>query len=81
MDDYLIQVVMSVIDDSQYGAIPNLSTTMALISMLDDWSLGTDGNGATVRTILSLYMYHLVHHTSTMFILLPKIFREKDHSI
>ena len=55
MDDYLKPVVMSVIENSQYGAIPDSSTTMALIRMLHDWSLGTDGNGATVRTILFDY--------------------------
>ena len=55
MNDYLKPAVMSVIDNSQYRAIPNSSTTMALISMLHDWSLGTDGNGATVRTILFDY--------------------------
>ena len=55
VDDYLKPAVMSVIDDSQYGAIPNSSTTIALNSMLHDWSLGTGGNGATVRTILFDY--------------------------
>ena len=55
MDDYVKPAVMSVIDDSQYGAIPNSSTTMALISMLHNWSINTDGNGATVRTILFDY--------------------------
>ena len=34
VDDYVKPAVMSVIDDSQYGAIPNSSTTMALISKL-----------------------------------------------
>lgn len=60
VDDYVKPAVMSVIDDSQYGAIPNSSTTMALISMLHNWSINTDGNGATVsggtvRTILFDY--------------------------
>ena len=55
MGDFLKPAVMSVIDDSQYGATPNSSTTTALISMLHDWSLGTGGNGATVRTILFDY--------------------------
>ena len=45
--------VMSVLDDNQYGAISNSTTTMVLISMLHSWSLGTDKNGATVRTLLS----------------------------
>ena len=39
----------------QYGTIPKSSTTIALISMLHAWSLGTDGNGATVRTMLFDY--------------------------
>ena len=55
VDDYVKLAVMSVIDDSQYGAIPNSSTTMALISMLHNWSINTDGNGATVTTILFHY--------------------------
>ena len=60
VDDYLKPAVMNVIDDSQYGAIPNSSTTMALISMLHDWSLGTDENGATVRTILCDFIDHSI---------------------
>ena len=38
-----------------YGAIPNSSTTMALISMLHHWFANTDGNGTTIRTILFDY--------------------------
>ena len=56
VDDYLKPVVMRVIDDSEYGAIPNSSTTMAFIRMLHDWFLGTDRKGATVRTILFDYL-------------------------
>ena len=55
VDDYVKQAVMSAIDDSQYGAIPNSSTTMTLISKLHNWSINTDGNCATVRTILFDY--------------------------
>ena len=55
VDDYVKPAVMSIIDDSQYGAIPNSSTTIALISMLHNWSINTDGNGATVSTILFDY--------------------------
>jgi len=33
----------------------NFSTTMALINMLHSWSLGTDGNGGSVRTLLLDY--------------------------
>ena len=56
MDDYIKPAVLKELDHSQYGAIPNSSTTMALISMIHHWSLGTDGNGSTVRTLL--FEYH-----------------------
>ena len=46
VDGFVKPVVMNILDDNQYGAIPNSSTTMALISMLHSWSLGTDGNVA-----------------------------------
>ena len=57
--------VMKILDDNQYGAIPNSSTTMALISMLHSWSLGTDGNGATLRTLLLDYRkaFDLIDHS------------------
>ncbi|EDO37311.1 predicted protein, partial [Nematostella vectensis] len=53
--DFVKPAVLEVIGQDQYGAIPKSSTTMALISMLHAWALGTDGNGATVRTLLFDY--------------------------
>ena len=55
VEDVVKPAVLDVIHGNQYGMIPKSSTTMALISMLHAWSLGTDGNGATVRTILFDY--------------------------
>ena len=55
VDGFVKPAVMNIFEDNQYRAIPNSSTTMALISMLHSWSLGTDGNGATVRTLLLDY--------------------------
>ena len=56
MVEYVVKpAVLDVIRGNQYGAIPKSSTTMTLISMLHAWSLGTDGNGATVRTMLFDY--------------------------
>ena len=56
---------MGVPPEIQYGAIPNSPTTMALISMLHSWSVGTDGNGATVRTLLFDYRkaFDLIDHS------------------
>ena len=51
VEDIVKPAVLDEIHGNQYGAIPKSSTTMALISMLHAWSLGTDGNGVTVRTM------------------------------
>ena len=53
--DYVTPAVLKVIDQNQYGAIPNSSTTTASISMIHRWSNATDGNGAVVRSILFDY--------------------------
>ena len=50
VDGFVKPAVINILDDNQYGAIPNSSSTVALISMLHSWSLGTDGNGATVTS-------------------------------
>ena len=64
VDGYVRPAVMSVLNDNQHGAIPNSSTTVALISMLHSWSLGTDGNGATVRTLLDYRIaFDLIDHS------------------
>ena len=52
---YVKPASLNLIDRSQYGAIPNSSTTKALISMLHHWCVNTDGNGSTIRTILFDY--------------------------
>jgi len=52
VDDYVKPLVLKELDHSPYGVIPNSTTTLALISMLQHWSLGTDGTGSTVRTIV-----------------------------
>ena len=65
LDGFVKPAVMNILDHNQYGVIPNSATTMALISMLHSWSLGTDGNGATVRTLLLDYRkaFDLIDHS------------------
>lgn len=57
---------MSVLDENQYGREPSQipRPAMALISMLHNWSLSTDGNGATTRTLLFDYRkaFDLIDH-------------------
>ena len=45
-------VVLQILDESRYGAVPKYSTTLAVVDMLHNWTMATDGNGATVRTII-----------------------------
>ena len=71
--DYLKPAVLEVLDPNQYGAVPKSSSTQALTHMLHNWSMETDGNGATVRTILFDYKkaFDLIDHR----ILLEKLCR------
>ena len=52
VQDYVKPAVMQKIDPNQFGTVPKSSTTRALISMLDAWYRGTDGNGAIARVVL-----------------------------
>ena len=58
--DYIMPAVLDNLDMNQYGAVPRSSTTFALLDMLHVWSEGTDGNGATIRTILFDYRKPLI---------------------
>ena len=57
--------ILCMLDPSQFGAIPKSSTTLALLEMLHEWTQGTDGNGATIRTLLFDYKkaFDLIDHS------------------
>ena len=63
--DYNMPAVLKNLDMNQYGAVPKSSTALALLDMLHDWSEGTDGNGATIRTVLFHYRkaFDLIDHS------------------
>lgn len=80
VNDYLRPAVLKVIDKNQFGAIPNSSTTQALISMVHNWLEATDGSGATIRTFMFDYRkaFDLIDYN----ILLEKICQlDLPHSI
>ena len=62
--DHVKTAVLKVLDPYQDGAVPNSSTTQVLIDMVHCWSKKTDGNGATVRTLLFDYRkaFDLIDH-------------------
>ena len=55
IDRALKPLMLECMDPNQFGFIPDLSTTFALISMLHHWSEATDGAGAHVRVALLDY--------------------------
>ena len=63
--DYVKPAIMKVLDPNQFGAVPKSSTTISLISMIHDWTIATDGNGSTVRSILFDYRkaFDLIDHS------------------
>ena len=63
--DYIMPAVLNKLNMNQYGAVPKSSTTLALLDMLHDWSKGTDGNSATIRTVLFDYRkaFDLIDHS------------------
>ena len=44
--------VLQILDECQYGAVPKSSTTLTLLDRLHKWTMATDGNSTTVRTIM-----------------------------
>ena len=62
--DYIKPAVIKVLDPNQYGAVPHSSTTQALIHMVHSWAQATDGNSATIRTVLFDYRkaFDLIDH-------------------
>ena len=66
--DYIKPAVLKDLDTNQYGAVPKSSNTFALLDMLHDWSKGTDGNSATIRTVLfdCLKAFDVIDHYSIL---------------
>ena len=62
--NYVGPAVLEIIDPSQFGTIPNLSTTQALISMMHTFASATDGTGAALRIVLLEYRkaFDLIDH-------------------
>ena len=65
VEERLKLAILKKIGENQYGAIPNSSTTQALISMVYSWTKYTDGTGSTVRVVLFDYRkaFDLIDHT------------------
>ena len=64
--DYIKPAVIKIIDPNQFGTIPDSSTVMALISMVQKWLRETDGTRSTVRVLLFDYRkaFDLVDHST-----------------
>ncbi len=56
--DYMKPAILKVVGSNQYGVVPKSSTTQALIDMIYHWSIGTDGNGSTIRSVFFIIIKH-----------------------
>ena len=65
IEEHLKPAILKKIGDNQYGAIPNSSTTQAVISMVHSWTKYTDRTGSTVIVVLFDYRkaFDLTDHT------------------
>ena len=70
INEHLKPAVLEVLDPNQFGVIPGLTTSQALIKKMHKWTEATDRNGASVRVVLFDYQkdFDFVVHN----ILLPK---------
>ena len=50
--DFVIPAMLKKIDKRQYGTIPKSCTTHALVSMIHNWHVCSDGNSAVIRVVL-----------------------------
>ena len=50
--EFVIPAVLKKIDKRQYGTIPKSCTTHALVSMIHNWHVSSDGNSAVIRVVL-----------------------------
>ena len=50
--DFVMPAVLKKIDKKQYGTIPKSCTTHALVSMIHNWHVSSDGIPAAIRVVL-----------------------------
>ena len=50
--DFVMPAVLKKIDKRQYGTIPKSCSTHALVSMIHNWHVSSDGNSAAIRAVL-----------------------------
>ena len=52
VDLYVKPAALAKVDPRQFGIVPGLGTSEALVSMIHVWNSATDGNEATMRVVL-----------------------------
>ena len=52
VDLYFKPAVLAKVDPRQFGIVPGLGNSEALVSMIHAWNSATDGNEATMRVVL-----------------------------
>ena len=55
VSDYIRPALERIADSNQFGTVSGSSTVFALLSMIHEWLLATDGNSTSVRVFLFDY--------------------------
>jgi len=55
VSDYIRPALERIADSNQFGTVIGSSTVLALLSMIHEWLLATDGNSSSVRVFLFDY--------------------------
>ena len=55
VSDYVRPALERIADSKQFGTVSGSSTVLALLGMIHEWPLATDGNSASVRVFLFDY--------------------------
>ena len=65
IEKFVGPAILKHIDPNQFGGIPRSSSTIAHISMLQNWAKATDGSGNSVRVLLVDYRkaFDLIDHS------------------
>ena len=74
VEQFIRPAILKMVDPNQYGRVPKLSTTHALISIVHNLAKAPDGNGTLVRLVLLDFRkaFKLIDH---------QILIEKLHSL
>ena len=60
--DFMMPTVLKKLDKKQYGTIPKSCSTRALVSMIHNWHVRSDGNAFAIRVVDFRKVFDVIDH-------------------